>query len=703
MDVKELRDSLTEISYNLYWSWNRKFDKLFKSVNSSLWDESKHNPVLFLKKVTDDEIENTIKNNSANYKLFQNLVAEYKQYINNERLWGNSNNRPRHLIAYFSAEYGVQECLAIYSGGLGILSGDHCKSASDLGINLVGIGLFYKQGYFTQRIMPDGTQKALFIDMSPEDLPLFLIRDTTNNPPLVEIYFPGRKVYAQIWELRIGRVSIYLLDTDIEKNSSDDKKITYQLYAGNKNREIRLMQEIILGIGGVKALRKLKLSPSVWHINEGHSAFLIFELIKEEIEKDNVPFDEALERVKPHILFTTHTPVKEGHECFKSDLMKKYFKDYVNAVGIDFENFLRLGNFDDTEKMDVFSMTIFALKAASKANAVSKINQDVSKKMWYKVWGNNVNDAPIDYITNGIHHSTWIAEEFDELFKKYISPDWKDRVDELSLWQNIKKIPSSEIWEIHKILKQRLINYVKEQIIKLYTRNNVERKIIEEIVDNINSSILTIGFARRFAPYKRATLIFADEEKLKQIFLNNEKPAQIIFAGKAHPADIEGQQLIKKIYEYTLKKEYRGKIILLENYSMQTARYLIQGSDVWLNNPRKPYEASGTSGQKAAINGVLNCSISDGWWPEAYNQKNGWAIESADNEIDKIKQDKIDSQNLYSVLINQVIPLYYTRNQDDLPEKWIEMMKESIATVMPIFNTHRMLKEYYEKFYSKLK
>jgi len=690
MEKREIKDTLKSLSYNLYYSWNKKNLNLFKSVNYTMWEESNHNPIIFLKKIDENELVQKIDENE-----FLSIKKEYEEYISRKSEWINEQVYKNKVIAYFSAEYGLHKSLEIYSGGLGILSGDHCKSASDLGLKFVAVGLLYREGYFTQTIDSNGNQISEFKPVNPDILPIEKVKDTYGSDLIIQLEFPENNIYAKVWSITVGKVKIYLLDTDIPDNSDEDRNITHKLYAGAKGSELRIKQEIILGIGGVRVLRKLNINPSAWHINEGHSAFLIFELIREEMKQNKLSFNDAINKVRKHILFTTHTPVNDGHESFPINMMKKYFEWYAKELNLSFNKIFRLGNFDDTKIMKEFIMTIFALKLSQYSNGVSKLNREVSIKMWEKV-GNS-----IDYVTNGIHHPTWVAEEFDNLFSKYISKNWKENVDDKKMWENIYEIPDKEIWNIHLNLKKRLIDFVKQHIKKIYLRNKVNNAIIEKILTNLNENKLTIGFARRFAPYKRATLIFKDENRLDEILLNKEKPVQIIFAGKAHPADKEGQKLVKTIYKYSLKEKYLGKIILLENYDMNIASYLVQGSDVWLNNPRKPYEASGTSGQKAAINGALNFSVLDGWWPEAYNQKNGWAIESDINEKSKEKQDKDDSQNLYQTLINEIIPLYY-KQENNVPYEWVKMMKESILTTLPLFNTHRMVKEYCTKFYFKL-
>ncbi|MBN1897178.1 MAG: alpha-glucan family phosphorylase [Spirochaetes bacterium] len=673
--------------YNLWFSWSKRLDRYFVSIDKDFWEACHHNPVLFIKKKRD---------NAAINKLAREFENEYREYMDSTDLWGNKISFP---IAYFSAEYGLHESLPVYSGGLGILSGDHLKSASDLGIPLIGVGLFYKRGYFVQSLDKEGNQIALYPVSRMDDLPVRPVLDRKGNRLIISLPMGGTNVYTQAWLVNVGRVKLYFLDTDIKENKEGDRGITSQLYQGAKGNEIRIRQEILLGMGGVKLLRALNIDPKVWHINEGHSAFLILELAKEEMENNTLSFDQALCRVRKRILFTTHTPVKEGHENFPRLLMEKYFKGYLKTDGL-----LKTGNFAHEKNPENFSMTILALKYSARANAVSRINAQVSKQMWAELWPEKTEqEIPIDAITNGVHHSTWVADLWDDLFVRYIDAHWRDRVDQRSLWDRVRDIPSEEIWDRHVRLKQRLTDYVRQAIQAQHARNKSEPEIIEQVMKELDKEALIIGFARRFAVYKRATLILSDESALKQILLNETHPVRLIFAGKAHPADLKGQEFLKMIYHYSLKPLFRGKILFLENYDISVARYLTQGADVWLNNPRKPYEASGTSGQKAGMNGVLNFSQLDGWWPEAYNGKNGWAIPGDEDEaIENDMRDKREAESIYKILNTRIIPCFYNRNSSGIPVQWIDMMKESILTVMPVYNTHRMVKEYCEKYYFPL-
>ncbi len=692
-------DVLFKIFKNMWWVWNDKATQIPKLINESLWEKVKHNPIEFLKEVGCRTLLNKLRVYPLS-DMIKELEQDYYAYLNSndtfiDKTYPDYKNK---IVAYFSAEYGIHESFPIYSGGLGVLSGDHCAAASEIGLNFVAVGLLYRQGYFQQKINSSGEQVSFYPNYDFKNFPLNLVKNEEGDPVYVDVEFPGRKVYAQIWELNVGRNKNYYLDTDIERNNKADRAITAQLYGGD--RETRISQELILGIGGVRALRKLNINPAVWHLNEGHSAFLILERIREIMNENKIKFDEAIDIVKRNIIFTTHTPVKAGNEAFAFNLIEKYFKEYIAEVGIDWEKFLSLGVFTNIEDTEEFSMTIFAIKGSHKSNAVSKLHQLVSQKMWQKIWPDKkLEDVPIDYVTNGVNVKSWLAPEFIKLYEQKISPDWRNNVDNADFWEAIREIDNKEIWDIHKALKIKFLNFVKSEAVRFYKRNGVDDKIVTEITDKLSDNYLTIGFARRFATYKRATLLFTDEDRIKDIFFNTDRPVQIIFAGKAHPADMSGQALIKKIYEYSVRPEFRGKIIFLENYDINMARYMVQGADVWLNNPRRPYEASGTSGQKAAVNGVINFSILDGWWAEAYNEKNGWAIGEPNDYTDVVLQDKEDTLSLYNTLQNQIMPVFYDKDDSDFSNKWVEIMKESIVTILPYFNTERMVKEYFEKLY----
>jgi|LSQX01.3.fsa_nt_gb starch phosphorylase len=693
--IKKLED----LAYNLWWSWNPKALKVFEDINPELWSECRNSPITFLRNISIDKLSSIIENPEY-LRAYDNVIEEFENYMNTNDTWFNSikDNNVEYQIAYFSAEYGLSEMLPIYSGGLGVLSGDHCKSAGDLGLPFTAIGLLYKHGYFIQHINHEGRQDAKFIHYDVSDLPVRLKKDSSGNDITISIDFPERTVHVRVWEVAIGRINLYLLDTDISSNNSEDRSITSVLYGGNQ--ELRITQEIVLGIGGIRMLYALGINPTVFHLNEGHSAFCALELIRRYIEKNGLSFDEAKEIVKTSTVFTTHTPVPAGSDRFPLFLIDKYFHNFYVSLKISRDSFVKLGCSDINQNSDVFNMTILALKMSGKINGVSKLHGIVSRNIFNEVWPCLLEEeVPIGHVTNGVHTLTWLDALYKDLFDKYLDNEWINSISSTNTWKNIDNIPDQEIWEVHDENKRKMISFIKKRLQEERTRNNSERGEIRKLDNILNPNALTISFARRFATYKRATLIFKDKERLKRILNIPGKPVQIIFAGKAHPADYPGQDLIKYIYDISRQDCFRGKIVFVENYDMALAKHLITGSDVWLNNPQKLLEASGTSGQKAAINGVINLSVLDGWWAEGYGGNNGWAI--GDNsccEINEV-QDNIDSDFLYDLLENEIIPLFYNRNDNDVPEKWVRFMKNSIKSCAPAFSTMRMVQDYTQEYY----
>lgn len=695
-------DKLSKIANNLWWSWNTDFLKLFKEIDIDLWETIGKNPVKFLKLVSQDKLEKIIENEEF-LKEYDKIVEDYEDYINSKITWFSKKypNNKNDLIAYFSAEYGLDEILPIYSGGLGILSGDHLKSASDLGIPLVAVGLLYKNGYFHQKINGNGVQETEYYDIDISSLPILPVTDYEGKDVVISIKLPKKKLYLKVWKIIVGRVNLYLLDSDIEENIEEYRKITKTLYGGDQ--EMRICQEIVLGMAGVELLKSLGMEPTVYHMNEGHSAFLTLKLIEDIIKEKKVSFEIARDIVSSKTVFTTHTPVPAGNDIFPLNLVEKYFKDYWNELGITKTDFLKLGMKPKTGLENGFNMGILALKIAGKKNGVSKLHGAVSRELFGEIWPNiAANESPITYVTNGIHTCTWLAPSLKKLYNKYLMPYWQDNIQNDATWERIKAIPDEKLWEEHNIRKQKLLEIVKDATISRLRRNGYNYEEIHKIVSGLNPNALTIGFARRFATYKRATLIFKDLERITQIFSNAEKPVQIIFAGKAHPADKEGQDLIKFIHEISMKPQFKGKVFLLENYNIAMSRYLVSGVDVWLNNPRRPMEASGTSGQKASVNGVINLSVLDGWWAEGYNSKNGWSIGQNKDYNNYEIQDKADSESLYDILEHKVIPIYYDKNEKGISPKWLEMMKNSIMSTGGKFSTSRMLIDYTEKLYMPL-
>ena len=694
---------LSVIANNLWWSWNTEFLRLFQRIDGDLWENSNKNPIKFLKHVSQERLEDVAKDVTF-LKEYDKIVEDFEGYMNSKNTWFNKMypEEKEDLIAYFSAEYGLDQTIPIYSGGLGILSGDHLKSASDLGIPLVAVGLLYKNGYFNQKIDGNGNQETEYNDIDLYDLPINPVKNDVGDDLIIFVKFPKRRLYLKVWSINVGRVTLYLLDSDIEKNNPEDRDVTLRLYGGDQ--EMRIRQEIVLGQAGVELLTKyLKLNPTVYHMNEGHSAFLTLELMKNVIKEKQVSFDVAKDIASSKTVFTTHTPVPAGNDIFPHDSVEKYFKDFWPRLGLDREQFLRLGMKPGKELDNGFNMGILALKIAGKKNGVSKLHGAVSRELFGEVWPNiAANEAPIGYVTNGIHTCSWLAPRMKELFNKYLIPYWQDNMHKDQIWEKIRNVPDDKLWSVHNDRKIKLLRLVKDNTYERLRRSGYSYEDINEITSKLNPNALTIGFARRFATYKRATLIFKDLERITQIINNSERPVQLIFAGKAHPADKEGQDLIRYIHQISMMPQFKGKIFLLENYNIAMSRYLVSGVDVWLNNPRRPMEASGTSGQKASVNGVINFSVLDGWWAEGYTQNNGWTIGGNQEYESYEAQDQADSQSLYRTLEEKIIPTFYDRDKNGMPTKWIQMMKNSIITTGGKYSTSRMLVDYTKDYYMPL-
>ena len=693
---------LYEISYNLWWSWNTEFLKLFKMIDVDLWEQCEKSPIKFLRQVSQDKLEKSA-NDKDFLEEYDAVVENFEDYMNADETWFSkefSENKD-DIIAYFSAEYGLDETVPIYSGGLGILSGDHMKSASDMGIPIVGVGLFYKKGYFHQVINGYGEQQNIYKDMDSSILPISAVKDIDGKDLIISLKFPKGNLYLKVWQINVGRRKIYLMDSDIDKNIDEYKNITTTLYGGDQ--EMRIQQEIVLGMGGVNLLHTLGIKPNLYHMNEGHSAFLLLELIKNVIKEKEVSFDIAREIVSSMTVFTTHTPVPAGNDIFPMDLVEKYFTPYWDRLGISKEEFLRLGVKPNDDLNAGFNMGILALKIAGKKNGVSKLHGAVSRQLFADVWPNiPPHESPIGYVTNGVHTCSWLAPSVKRLYNEYLEPYWQDKIQYDKVWEKIYDIPDEELWKVHQERKIRMLQMVKKLTTDRLRANNYSYDEIDQIVGNLDPNVLTIGFARRFATYKRATLIFRDLERITKIFNEKDMPVRIIFAGKAHPSDTEGFNLIKYIHDLAMKPQFKGKIFLLENYNIGMSRYLVSGVDVWLNNPRRPMEASGTSGQKAAVNGVVNFSVLDGWWEEAYDQTNGFAIGTNTEYKSYDDQDDQDAKSIYDTLENRIIPMYYDKNEKGYSEKWLEVMKNSIATNSGKYSTARMLQDYLDREYIPL-
>ena len=693
---------LSEIANNLWWSWNTEFLKLFKMIDRDLWEVCERNPIKFLKLVSQEKIEK-IAEDQEFIKEYDKVVEHYEGYMNAKDTWFSKNypNKKKDLIAYFSAEYGLDEVVPIYSGGLGILSGDHLKSASDLGLPFVAMGLLYKNGYFHQKIDIRGQQCSEYHNIDLYNLPISTVKDKMNDDVIIDIPMGDKTLYLKLWQINVGRIKLYLMDSDIEENDEDFRGITLRLYGGDK--EMRIRQEIVLGMAGVKALKTLGYEPTVYHMNEGHSSFLTLELIKDLMAEKEISFEMAKELATVRTVFTTHTPVPAGNDIFDLALVEKYFNGFWDKLGITKAQFMQLGMPGEETQEPGFNMGMLALKIAGKKNGVSKLHGEVSRELFADVWPHIAEDeSPITHVTNGIHTCTWLAPNLKELYNKYLPPYWQDKIHLDATWDKIDNIPDEELWKAHVARKEKLINLIKTNVRNRYANSGIGYDQISEIVNQLNPNALTIGFARRFATYKRATLIFKDIARLTQILNDEKRPVQIVFAGKAHPADREGQELIKYIHEVSLMPQFKGKIFILENYNIGISRYLISGVDVWLNNPRRPMEASGTSGEKASVNGVVNFSVLDGWWCEGYNGENGWIIGTNASYNSYEEQDKADSNSLYHTLENKIIPAYYNQDRNGISKDWLRYMKNSIKSTGGKYSTSRMVVDYVNDLYMPL-
>ncbi len=688
---------LGELAYNLWWSWHDNARVLFKMLERTLWKETTHRPVKMLCEMTPEQVAQATKDPLFR-RAYNAVLMSYDRDTQSEDLWFPTQypelvDRP---IAYFSFEFGLHQSLPIYSGGLGILSGDHCKEASDLGLPFIGVGFLYPQGYFRQRIPSNGWQDAVYVPLNPDEVPIRPILDANGERLFVQVQLDRQIVYAELWHVQVGRVNLFLMDTDVEQNSPWDRELTHRLYGGD--HEMRIKQEIVLGIGGVRALRAMGIQPAVWHLNEGHSAFLVLERIRELVD-NGWSFEDAAAGVRATSVFTTHTPVPAGHDAFPFHLVEKYFWHYWEQLGLGREAFLRLGEHHQ-EWGSAFNMTVLALRYSSHTSAVSKLHGQVSRRMWSSAWPDLPEDeVPITSITNGVHLPTWMAGSVGRLLTKYLGLDWLDRHDDPALWTRVSDIPDVELWEVRQHLKRKLTSFIRERARRRRISGEMDPEQVLTAGTFLDPDALTIGFARRFATYKRATLLFYDMERLKVLLHNPYRPLQIVFAGKAHPADEPGKHLIQHIYNLAKDPAFGGRIAFVEDYDMHVAHYLVQGVDVWLNTPRRPHEASGTSGMKAAINGVPNLSVLDGWWAEGYNGFNGWAIDGKGHRDDPEAQDRADAESLYQLIEEEVIPLYYQRDSDNVPRGWIQVVKEAMRTAAPVFCTRRMIKEYTRLMY----
>ncbi len=688
---------LVDLADSLWWSWHTPARSLFKAVSYPLWRSSRHNPVRMLQLANPARLDSLARDPEF-LRLYDGVLAAFDRELKDGHLWFRQEHPDvDQPVAYFSAEFGLHGSLPIYSGGLGVLSGDHCKEVSDLGLPFVGLGFIYPQGYFRQFIPPDGWQEAIYDTLNFDQAPLHPVLDAGGNRLIVQVMLRGTPIYMQVWQVRVGRVNIYLMDTNVSQNSPWDRDLSARLYGGDQ--ETRIRQEMVLGLGGVRVLAALGIEPSAWHMNEGHSAFLVLERLRALVQGGS-NLDEAVARVKSTTLFTTHTPVPAGHDAFPFHLIDEYFGRFWQEMGLSREQFLALGEYDGR-----FNMTVLALRLSGRSNGVSQLHGEVSRRMWQPVWPDRlVEEVPISAITNGVHVPSWISTPLKGLFAEYVDPDWEIRHDDQALWERLGEIPDEVLWAAHQQLKEKLLAFVDARTRARWRGGQMVASQVLASGTLLEPEALTIGFARRFATYKRATLIFRDVQRLLRLLHAEHRPVQIVFAGKAHPADGGGKQLIQEVYQFAQEPEFGGRIAFLEDYDLHMARFLVQGVDIWLNNPRRPNEASGTSGMKAAMNGVPNLSVLDGWWPEAYHPAqggraaNGWAFGEVQYD-DWETQDEIDSQALYRLLEEQVVPLYYDRDATGVPRGWVRVMKEAMRTSIAAFSMRRMVKEYVEQMY----
>ena len=689
---------LTELAYNLRWAWDHETIELFRRMDRDLWEKSGHNPVLMLGMIPQKRLLELDR--SAAFQAHMDRVhKDLKDYLDEPGWFAKVCPDSQDMqIAYFSAEFGLTESVPIYAGGLGFLAGDHLKSASDLGLPLVGVGLLYQKGYFRQYLNVDGWQQERYPYNDFYNLPVRQVIDSNGRALTVEFEFPNRKVTARIWRVQVGRVPLYLLDTNIPVNSSSDQDITDELYGGD--REMRIQQEIVLGIGGMRALKALGIRPTVCHMNEGHSAFLALERARMAMEEHGLNYREARQVTCAGNLFTTHTPVPAGFDLFDPGLMRKYFEVFASKLGIPFDHFLAFGRYSAVDPNEPFNMAVLASKHSSYTNGVSKLHGKVTRRMVSQVWKDfPEHEVPVSSVTNGINTLSWISREMTELLNRYLGPQWLEDPSATDVWERIGQIPDEELWRTHERRKERLVSYARRRLAEQLKNRGAAESDVLAAGSVLTSEALTIGFARRFATYKRATLLGRDRDRLKRILTSEERPVQIIFAGKAHPRDDEGKEYIRQIVHFARDEAIRSRLVFLEDYDMAMARSLVQGVDVWLNTPRRPLEASGTSGMKVLANGGLNLSILDGWWCEGYDHQTGWAIGNGEEYVDHEYQDRVESDALYNLLEHEVIPLYFQRGNDDFPRGWIAKMKASMRLLCPVFNTNRMVAEYTQRFY----
>jgi starch phosphorylase len=685
---------LEEIAQNLWWVWNSDAKHMFRHIDAQAWIDAHSNPVQLLNILSYEKL--TALANDAKFVEQLNSV-----YANFEAYMSVPLNTEKPSVAYFSMEYGLTEVLKIYSGGLGVLAGDYLKEASDCAINLTAVGFLYRYGYFTQTLSVDGQQLPVYEAQNFNNLPIKQVKDENDQPIVVEVPYPGRNISAYVWKVAVGRISLYLLDTDNDMNSEFDRPISYQLYGGDW--ENRMKQEVMLGIGGILTLKKLGIEKQVYHCNEGHAALINAQRLVDLVNEKGLNFDQALEVVRSSSLYTVHTPVPAGHDSFDEELFGKYMSEYPAKLKISWDDFINIGRERPGDHSEKFSMSVFACNTCQEVNGVSWLHGKVSQEMFNPIWkGYFPQELHVNYVTNGVHLPTWTTSEWKAVYEKYFTKDFYNDQSNLKIWQQVYEIPDQEIWNTRLKMKNRLIDFIKVQFTENWLKNQGDPSRIVSVVESINPNALILGFGRRFATYKRAHLLFTDLERLERILNNPKRPVQILYTGKAHPADGGGQGLIKRIIEISRMPQFLGKIIFLENYDMRLAKRLVSGVDIWLNTPTRPLEASGTSGEKAQMNGVLNFSVLDGWWLEGYVKGAGWALTEKRTYENQVYQDQLDAATIYSMLENEIAPLYFDKNEDGYSTEWIQVVKKSIAQITPRYTTKRMIDDYISKFYTKL-
>lgn len=699
MGAEALYEKCMTLAHNLWWSWHPEVNNLFRDIDPIRWRQVDHNPIALLREFTPERLavraSEMVLHSRVNY-----AYRRLQEYLTGSNTWalthaGVLGARP---VAYFSAEFGIHESLPIYSGGLGVLSGDHIKSASGLGVPLVGIGLYYSHGYFKQHLDPDGYQREEYIETKVQNLPIEAARGPDGQPITVTIDTRDGRLLARVQLMRVGRVKLYLLDCNIEGNRPEDRELTSRLYGGDERTRIR--QELVLGVGGVKALRALNITPGVFHLNEGHSAFGPLEAVRQRMKDDGMSFDNALREVAQMTCFTTHTPVPAGHDRFDGPLVEEHLGPLRDQLGITYDQLMALGRVNPNDASEPFCMTVLGLKMSRKANAVSSLHGHISRRMWSTLWPDRAEEVvPIGHITNGVHVPSWLAWQMAQLYDRHFPAGWTQKIGEPDVWQFIHSVDPGELWETHNALKNLMLAFVRRRVSRQCRRRGESDEVIEAARNLLDPNILTIGFGRRFATYKRANLLFSDIERIASIVNDKERPVQIIYAGKAHPKDEPGKRFIQEIANLRHEPAFKGRVAFIEDYDINVCRHFVQGVDVWLNNPRRPLEASGTSGQKAVLNGGLNCSILDGWWAEAFDGSNGFAIGDGRTHVDDRITDRRDAEGLYETLEQRVIPTYYDRDRDGIPRRWIKMMMNSISTCAWRFSSHRMVMDYTKHAY----